>query len=317
MRLAGASPAHEFQTTTMTTTLSHRLHALTRVASLALLFAAPLTGHADARVGGGFSFGSRGSRTFSAPAATPTAPRYSQPFQQSDTPRVRPGMPGQPGRFGFGTGLLAGLFGAGLFGMASGAGFFGGIAALFGLLFKLALVGGVIWLVLRMLRGRSPQMAGGPTVLPGAASMGARQGGSQGGGAVTLQPADYQVFERSLSAIQEAYSREDTGALSRLMTAEMVRRLAADIDANQRRGLRNDVSGTRLLQGDLSEAWREGSTSYATLAMRFAAIDVMLDRASGRIMSGDPVKPVEATELWTFRREGLGPWILSGIQQAA
>ena len=52
--------------------------------------------------------------------------------------------------------------------------------------------------------------------------------------------------------------------------------------------------------------------------MRFSLIDVMVDRASGQIVSGDPNRPDEATELWTFvRPAGSGPdaWKLSAIQQ--
>jgi predicted lipid-binding transport protein (Tim44 family) len=75
-------------------------------------------------------------------------------------------------------------------------------------------------------------------------------------------------------------------------------------------------SGVRLLQGDLAEAWREGDTDYATVAMRFSINEVTLDNA-GRIVSGDPNTPTEATELWTFRRDRGGPWKLSAIQQTA
>lgn len=283
-----------------------------------LLLAAPLP--ADARAGGGFSFGSRGTRTFSAPAVTPTAPRYAQPFQQTETPRI--GQPAPPRSFGFGGGLLAGLLGAGLLGSMFGGGFFGGIAALVGLMVKLALIGGVIWLVLRLVRGRGagPILAGGPAgyartgmggPLPGAASVPPR------GAPPAIEPADYAAFEAALMAVQDAYSREDLGTLARLATPEMVRHLQADLGANEARGLRNDVSQPRLLQGDLSEAWSEGASSFATVAMRFAAIDVMVDRRTGRIASGDPVRPVEATELWTFRRErGDSLWRLSAIQQA-
>lgn len=283
-----------------------------------MLLVAPLP--AEARAGGGFSFGSRGTRTFSPPAMTPTAPRPAQPFQRTETPRVSP--PAAPRSFGFGGGLLAGLLGAGLLGSLFGGGFFGGIAALMGLVVKLALVGGVVWLVLRLLRGLAagPVLAGGPAgyartgaggPLPGGAAVPPR------GTAPPIGPEDYAAFEAALTAVQDAFSREDVAALAGLATPEMVRHLAADLDANKARGLRNDVLQPTLLQGDLSEAWSEGTADYATLAMRFAAIDVMVDRASGRIASGDPVRPTEATELWTFRRErGERLWRLSAIQQA-
>ena len=73
-----------------------------------------------------------------------------------------------------------------------------------------------------------------------------------------------------------------------------------------------------LLQGDLSEAWREVGGEYATVAMRYAIVDVMVDRATGRVVSGDCSAPQEVTEVWTFRRDpgaAARSWQLSAIQQ--
>ena len=53
----------------------------------------------------------------------------------------------QPRRFGFGTGLMAGLFGAGLLGMLLGNGFFGGLAGLASILGLLLQIGLVVLLV--------------------------------------------------------------------------------------------------------------------------------------------------------------------------
>jgi predicted lipid-binding transport protein (Tim44 family) len=72
------------------------------------------------------------------------------------------------------------------------------------------------------------------------------------------------------------------------------------------------VSGVKLLQGDLAEAWREDDRDYATVAMRYAITDEMVDRASGRVVEGGPQ---EATEIWTFTRVRGGAWLLSAIQQ--
>ena len=69
------------------------------------------------------------------------------------------------------------------------------------------------------------------------------------------------------------------------------------------------------LQGDLSEAWREINDDYATVAMRFSLIDLMIDRATQRLISGDPLHPSEVTEVWTFRRDHGGAWMISAIQQ--
>jgi predicted lipid-binding transport protein (Tim44 family) len=82
---------------------------------------------------------------------------------------------------------------------------------------------------------------------------------------------------------------------------------------NASRGLVNKVTGVKLEQGDLAEAWNEGNVEYATVAMRFSLNDQMVDRATGRTVESEP--PGEVTELWTFMRARNGGWLLSGLQQ--
>jgi predicted lipid-binding transport protein (Tim44 family) len=135
-----------------------------------------------------------------------------------------------------------------------------------------------------------------------------------------LSAADFPAFERLLGETQDAYGREDSAALSRLATPEMVRYFNEELEQRRQKGLVNRISGVKLLQGDLAEAWQEGRDEYATVAMRFALIDVTQERATGRVVSGDPTQPTQSTEVWTFRRPaGSGPdaWRLSAIQPAA
>ncbi|MDX7953637.1 TIM44-like domain-containing protein [Lichenihabitans sp. Uapishka_5] len=302
----------------------------------ALVVAAAVVPSAEARMGGGSSFGSRGSRSYSAPPSTATAPRQAMPFGNSEAPRYGQSMPGgfgagmaQPRRFGFGTGLAAGLLGAGVLGMLTGHGFFGGLGGLtsmLGLLLQIGLIVLLVRFAIGFFRNRGSAFAG-----PAGGGMGRSPLGGLGGGAGTgfggtrpagpqgtplqVTPDDFTAFERQLSEIQYAYGREDITALGRLVTPEMLRNLQSELDATRRRNLRNDLADVRLLQGDLSEAWREGSTDYATVAMRFSCRDTTVDRNTGRVMEGDPSSPVEATELWTFRRDAGRPWCLSGVQQ--
>jgi predicted lipid-binding transport protein (Tim44 family) len=90
-----------------------------------------------------------------------------------------------------------------------------------------------------------------------------------------------------------------------------------ELNENARRGVRGTISDVKLLQGDLSEAWREGPTDYATVAMRYALTEQVVDRATGRPVPGEPNGASEATEVWTFRRDNGGPWKVSAIQQVA
>ncbi len=318
----------------------------------ALLALAPTI--AEARMGGGGSFGSRGSRTWSAPPSTRTAPGMAAPFERSDTPRPGLGQ-SQPGGWNnpayrgssFGRGLLGGLagglLGAGLFGLLTGNGFLGGMGgfmSIIGLLMQIALV---VFLA-RMAfawwaRRNAPTSAASPGSgsgfsFSGGAPFGSRAGGGSnaaptGFGAaapprpratpIKVEGGDFNAFERLLGESQAAYSREDLGALQALATPEMVRHFDDELSANRAKGLANRVSDVKLLQGDLSEAWREGPDEYASVAMRFALNDVLEDRATGKPAPGSPGAS-EATEVWTFRRPtgaGSQDWKVSAIQQAA
>lgn len=314
--------------------MTRRYRTAARAALLAALATALVVPQADARSGGGKSVGSRGSQTYSAPPSTATAPRSAQPMQRTETPNVgapRPGMPAAaaPSRgLGFGGGLMAGLLGAGLVGMLFGGGFMGGLgglASMFGLLMQVALIGGLIWLALRFFRRRSePAMAGAGAPYSRQALGGEAPMGSGGGAGrpvapqrIEIAPQDFQAFERALTEVQISYGRGDLGALRRLTTPEMARYFEQDLAEDRAKGIRNEVSEPKLLQGDLAEAWREGNADYATVAMRFEIVDVFVDIASGRVVSGNRTAPSEATELWTFRREAQGSWVLSAIQQTA
>jgi predicted lipid-binding transport protein (Tim44 family) len=294
-----------------------------------------LASGADARIGGGVSLGSRGSRTFSAPPSTSTMPSAS-PMQRSVTqpnfgsprPGFTPSTGGFFGRSGFWGGLAAGFLGAGLFGLLFGHGFFGGVFGLvsfLGLIFQvglIALIGMFLW---RWFQRRNEPAYAGPLYRDNS-SMGFLRGAGLGGGQsagsagarqrsddVGITNADYDAFERLLREIQTAYSNEDLNALRSRATPEMVSYFSEDLAQNASRGVVNRVSDVKLLQGDLAEAWREGSTDYATVAMRFTLNDVMIDRASGRVVEGGVE---EVAEAWTFRRASGGPWMLTSIQQA-
>ncbi len=284
---------------------------------------------ADARVGGGSSSGSRGSRTYSAPPSTSTAPNTAQPFNRTAT---QPGSPGfgtsggglfnRPGLFG---GLAAGFLGAGLFGMLFGGGLFGGLggfSSIIGLVLQIALIVFLVRFAMSWWQRRnemSAAYAGGPSPSATQSNMRSGLGGfGLGSGSAPLQilAADYEAFERLLGETQAAWSDEDVARLRALATPEMVSYFTRDLDENRARNVVNKVSGTKLLQGDLAEAWREGDTDYASVAMRYSLVDTYLDRASGRVVEGNG-QPEEVTEVWTFTRPRGGNWILSAIQQTS
>jgi predicted lipid-binding transport protein (Tim44 family) len=305
--------------------LRHRwLIALAAIATALVLISGD---GANARAGGGFSGGSRGMRTFSMPAPTRTAPSASSMRRSATSPGYGTNSPYRSGSGFFGRGLFgslaAGFLGAGLFGLLFGHGFFGGMlgfGSVFGLILQLALIYFAIKFFFAWLQRRqtpaSAYASGGGTNYGFSPSGG---GFGMGAGAaastpITIAKADYDAFERLLGDIQGAYSAEDINALRARVTPEMLSYFSEQLSQNASRGLINRVSDVRLVQGDLSEAWREGDSEYATVAMQFALTDSMVERGSGRLVEGG--RPDQVTEVWTFVRARGGDWVLSAIQQA-
>jgi predicted lipid-binding transport protein (Tim44 family) len=318
------------------------VRALAIVLSVALPLAVAIS-EADARVGGGGSSGSRGSKTYSAPPSTTTAPGAAQPmnrtFTQPGTPAAgaaaagaankggffnRPGMMG--GMLG---GLAMGFLGAGLFGMLTGGSLFsglGGLSSIIGLLLQIGLIILVVRLAMSWWQRRhTPASAYATGPAPAAEGPGAQtsfRSGLSGFGlgsnqpALEIQPADYESFERLLGEVQAAWSNEDVAKLHTLATPEMVSYFSKDLEENKARNDVNKVTDVKLLQGDLAEAWREGETDFASVAMRFSLVDKTLERGTGRVVSGSDT-PIEATEVWTFARRRGADWELSAIQQAS
>ena len=282
------------------------------------------------------SVGSRGTRTYTAPPPTATAPNTARPMERTMTQNTQaPGMAqrapvsgpagffNRPG-FGFFGGLMTGLLGAGLIGMLFGNGLFGGLggfASILGLIIQI----GLVIIVARLIwtwwqRRQQPAFAGMPREQmedqPRSAFGGLGGAGSAPPATEPLEvkPEDFDTFERLLGEIQTAYGREDLAALRARVTPEMLSYYAEELSENASRGVVNELSNIKLVQGDLSEAWREGDKEYASVAMRYSLVDRYVERATGRVSDGNDA-PQEATEVWTFMRARGGEWLLSAVQQ--
>lgn len=278
---------------------------------------------ADARAGNsysspGMSMGSRGTRTFENNGAAPVT-RSMNPAPQSTSPGFGAPAPAYGGgsffqRHPFLTGLFGGFIGSALFGGM------GGFGHLFGGLFTLLIIGGLIYFAIRLFSGGFSMAGGGMaprSVGAAAAPAAARFRGRD----VAVGDSDLHAFQMLHAAIQEAWSRADLGRMRQLMTPEMLSYFSEELSKNASRGVQNIVSNVNLLKGDVTESWEEGDMQYATADMRWSATDftARLGRSPNDpdfVVAGNPRVPVEAEEVWTFvRRGGGGNWILSAIQQ--
>ena len=287
-----------------------------------------------ARAGSG---GSRGSRSYSSPA-TPSSPSSPSPVttptpSSSQQPMQRPGMFGglMGGIAGF---ALGGLLGSMLFG-GMGGGFGGGVGLL-----ELLLIGGAIFFLFRMLRGR-------PAVRPEPAYAGAGsaynaggQGWSTAGGGTTLEvPPSVSDLDRGIEHIrgmdasfdpdgfvefakgafgdvQGGIVKRDLSGVQDRLTPQEYARLQAQCD--QLRGARrtNRIERVRINRAQMTEAWQESGQDWVTVYLSVSMVDYTVDDATGAVVEGSAT-PVDIEEYWTFTRPvGPKPWRLSAIQTA-
>jgi predicted lipid-binding transport protein (Tim44 family) len=294
---------------------------------------------AEARGGHSFggrpsSMGSRGARTWDNNSA--------QPFGRSATPQPGPQTPGfaTPGagyggsffqRHPFLTGLGGGLIGSWLFGHSGLAADGHNGTSGFGVLFELVLIGILVFIGVRLFRRWRAANGGGwggggwqsdrSARLPRSAGAAAAPTLRQDRGRdINLADADLDAFQSIHRHVQEAWSSGDLDQLRQLMTPEMLGYFSQELTRNASRGVQNHVSDVRLVKGELTEAWDEGDLQYATALMRWTALDYFIraGRSPGDpdyIAGGDPSRPTEAEEMWTFVRRRGGDWLLSAIQQ--
>lgn len=281
-------------------------------------------------------------RSMTARPAYGAAPSYSPGYAQ----------PASRGGFGGMGGFLSGVLAGGLIGSMlghhggyggggwGGYGGGGGGGGLLTILVQLAIFAGLAWLAVTLFRrvtGRrgaassfapssfTPSPAPSPSFFGGSGSMpnpsyppyaAPPYGGTQSTALeFPVTATDEAAFERLLVEIQDAFGREDFAALRERTTPEVMSYLAEELSQNTVQGVRNSVSNTRLLQADISESWRENQADYVTAALRYESVDVMRDRATGAVRSGDPTRATPTTELWTFVRPPGGAWKLSAIQE--
>lgn len=330
---------------------TNRLRAFVAIAALAgaLAFVAA---EAVAKPGGG---GSRGSRTFSSPAPTATAPGGAKPIERTMTPQTpRPTTTAQApaaagaqggmfgGRFGgFGGGLMAGLLGAGLVGMLMGGGLFSGLsgagfAGFLGLLLQVALVAGIAYFAWTWWQRRqgNAQTAGAYATANGPSPRDAMmrnnmseplspRAGYGSGAAAAPAPvtSDITISEDDFNAFER-----NLGEVQAAYSAEDLGKLRALVTPEMLSYLAEDLSdnasrGVVNTTSDIKLLQGDLAEAWSEDGREYATVAMrysLVDVTRERA-SGKVVegseKPTETTEYWTFLRSRGGAWILSAIQE--
>jgi predicted lipid-binding transport protein (Tim44 family) len=316
--------------------------ALTTIAMVALSALLWMSTDAWARVGGGSSSGSRGSRSYSAPVrpspspVSPSRPAAPPPSPLQPTPQRSPwgGLGGM-----FGGLLLGGLIGSLLFG-GMGHGLFGGIGFL-----EIAILTLVGYFIFRAMRARQPDMAvpsgyaspsgyGGSDWQPSSSS-------SYGSSALMEAPAPTVDVDRGIGyirqmdpgfdatrftetatdiffKIQAAWTARSVQRIAELLTPEMQEALNKDCERLRAEHRINRLENIAVRQAAVTEAWQERGQDFVTVCFVANLLDYTTDESGSRVLEGDPNEPVKFEEFWTFVRPvGPNPWRLSAIQQSS
>jgi predicted lipid-binding transport protein (Tim44 family) len=297
-----------------------------------------------ARVGGGSSIGSRGSRSYSSPSRPPTSGTYqSQPGSTYNQPSNQPSQPVQRPSGGFFRSLAGGIAGGFLgsllfrslgFGGAGGWGGGGGIG-LFEILLIAALIFGVFWFIKRRrqqategayYQGTEPtQVDYGPSYQEQRYSGGmtdAPPPAQYGSGSV--KQADPYFNEQGFKdmamdvffKIQGAWTERNPALVRSLLTDEMYNTLEKDADQLRRDKKLNKLDNIAVRSVDITEDWQDSGVDFITVRFYANLLDYVVDEATGQVVDGSKTQPVKFEEYWTFaRRTGAGNWQLSAITQ--
>ncbi|WP_054693205.1 Tim44 domain-containing protein [Geotalea toluenoxydans] len=309
-------------------------------AVLSLLTVTFMESAADARIGGGRSSGSRGSRSYSAPAgpSTRTSPYQTSPSNPGAGTYSRSPYQQQPGG-GFLRSMAGGIMGGMLGGMLFRSLGFGGGGAMGGGgigLFEILLLAGIGYLIYRFVkknRETAPATYGqtgyqGGTVTPI----------SRGSGYEAVQPAsddvttglshirqmdpsfDEQRFNDGVMdmffKVQGAWMNRDLSPVNGIFTDEMRRILQEDVERLLRDRQVNRLENIAVRNVEIAEVWQESGQDFITAQIYANLLDYTTDDATGAVVSGSKTEPVKFEEYWTFTRPvGNNQWRLSAINQ--
>jgi len=294
---------------------------------------------AFARVGGGRSSGSRGSRSSTPPRSysplgstqpsPPPSPSLSQPSSQPQKSLWRGIMGGIMG------GILGGMLFRSLgFGDDLGTEEGGGIG-LFEILLIGALLLGVYWYIKRRrqaaLASTSYQSSIGMAEPPYQISYGQNieqpreEEQDLGKGLSYIRQMDSSFDEKKFQdlcmdhffKIQGAWANRDISGVKNLLTEEMSGMIQGDAEKLKSERKMNRLENIAVRSVDVVEAWQESGRDYITVRFYANLLEYTVDETTGQVVLGSKTEPVKFEEYWTFTRPvGNNPWKLSAINQA-
>lgn len=303
---------------------------------LALTAGLFIAAEAEARAGGGRSFGSRGTRSYSRPASPSTAPSPYQATPQQARP-ANPSPFAQPQTAGGGFlrsmagGIMGGMLGGMLFrslGFGGGGMGGGGIG-----MFEILLLAGIGYLIYKFIKAKRQTAEQGAytsysslpdtyDVTPQSAQISSQDDRDRGLSHIRQMDAGFdegkftdQVMDIFFK-IQGAWMNRDLASVNPFLADDMRLTFQQDIDRLLSEKKVNRLENIAVRTVEIAEAWQEQGQDYVTALIYANLLDYTTDDATGQVVSGSKTEPVKFEEFWTFTRPvGSGAWKLCGIDQ--
>jgi predicted lipid-binding transport protein (Tim44 family) len=294
---------------------------------------------AFARVGGGRSSGSRGSRS-STPPRSYSPPRSTQPSPPPSQSLSQPSPQPQSSLWrGVMGGIMGGIIGGMLFRSLGFGGNLGteegGGIGLFEILLIGALLFGVYWYFKKRrqaaLANAYYQSSMGTAEPSYQTSYGQsyepprEEDRDLGKGLSFIRQMDSSFDEKKFQdlcmdhffKIQGAWANRDMSGAKNLLTEEMSGMIQGDAEKLKSERKMNRLENIAVRSVEMLEAWQESGRDYITVRFYANLLDYTVDESTGQVVSGSKTEPVKFEEYWTFTRPvGNNSWKLSAINQA-
>jgi predicted lipid-binding transport protein (Tim44 family) len=290
---------------------------------------------AFARAGGGRSFGSRGSRSYSSPGRPSPGPSR----QQAAPSPAQPSSPQSPGggfMRSFGGGLLGGMVGGMLFRSLGFGGYGGGFGGSGVGIFEILLILAIGYFIFRTIKRnrREASLSYQTSYQQGGYRTEGSSVNENGGQAyqedVSVGISHVRQFDPSFDEgrfkdtamdiffkIQGAWMNRDLSTVTGLLTDEMKAVFQKDINSLLREKRVNRLENIAVRNVEITEAWQEAGQDFITVLFQANLLDYTTDDITGEVVAGSKTDPVKFEEYWTLTRTvGNNPWKLSAIQQA-
>jgi len=122
---------------------------------------------------------------------------------------------------------------------------------------------------------------------------------------LTLETADFEVFQGLVEDLNAIWHAHDIGALSQVASTDMAARLTARLQAQLAHDKGWTVHELQVLRSDLVEAWHEGALDHAQMNLRLSTLESSPEETPRRFVS---------REIWTFERPRGGNWRIAGVR---